>query len=181
MDFIFYIKVQQMEMIEVTYNELNLNIINPGVYYFYTQKGFINGGIKIKKGSFSHILCKKIEDVENVRDLNFTELLKDTYDCIINEDLIEYPILEYKSYFIFSAKLHSNPYLHLYKQEESQNNNNKKNEEQQEQENTNKKQENEEEEEEEENSILGIPVSGIIALLCLLCCIYKFCCAKSSD
>jgi len=147
-DFIFSIKVQLTEIIELSFNELNLNIINPGIYYFFTRRGFNKGGIKIKNGSFSHILCKKIEDVENIRDINYTKLLKDTYDCIINKDLIEYPILEDNSYFIFSAKLYSDPNLYLYKEEEkkeeeedesyNKNNNNKEHQDQQSKESNNK-------------------------------------------
>ena len=76
-------------------------------------------------------MCKKIDDIENIGDINYKELLRDTYDCIINEDLIEYPILESKSYFIFSAKLYSNPNIYLYDQDEAEKKSKEKEEHQQ--------------------------------------------------
>ena len=64
-------RIQEIEIIEITFETLNLNIINPGFYYFFTKKGFNNGGIKIKANSFSNILCKKID-----RFRKFTRYLK---------------------------------------------------------------------------------------------------------
>ena len=161
-------RIQEIEIIEITFEILNLNIINPGLYYFFTKKGFNNGGIKIKANSFSNILCKKIDDIENIGDINYKELLRDTYDCIINEDLIEYPILESKSYFIFSAKLYSNPNIYLYDQDEAEKKSKEKEEHQQ--------QENEDSEEQKRKKNIGkwalicflVFVVGTPILLCLI-------------
>lgn len=117
-NFKYRIEFFKSEIQNIVYNKLWLDIINPGVYYFYTNKGFGKRGIKIKSDTFSNVLCKKIDNVENIEEIKYKEILKDTYDCIISKELVEYPVLEENSYFIFSAKFYADSYVYLYNEKE---------------------------------------------------------------
>ena len=110
-DLYFY----EHEINEVTFSGIKFKVQNEGTYYFFARKGFKNGGIKIEEIPFpKNVLCQKIDNVKNIYEVDYKNLLNTTFDCIINQYLLEYPILEENSYFIFSLKTSSMFQLKLY-------------------------------------------------------------------
>lgn len=100
-----YLNFYEHEINEVTFEGVNVDVMNAGKYYFFTKKGFKKGygGIKIEKAIFpNNLLCLKIDNVTNIYEVDYKHLLDSTFDCIISYDILEYPILDKDSYFIFS-------------------------------------------------------------------------------
>ena len=103
---LIYFKFLDTEINEITYNSLKFKVLNGGIFYFFTKKGFENGGIKTTDKFYTPIYCQKIDNVFNIYDIDYKNILSTSYDCRLSEGntLLEYPILEKDSYFIFSIE-----------------------------------------------------------------------------
>ena len=82
---LIYIKLFDTEINEITYNSLKFKVFNGGIFYFYTKKGFENGGIKTTDRFYTPIYCQKIDNVLNIYDINYKDILSTSYDCRLSE------------------------------------------------------------------------------------------------
>ena len=129
---LIYLNFYDHEINEVTFQGINIDIMNSGKYYFFAKKGFgkENGGIIIEKAIFpNNILFKKIDNIENIYNIDYKNLLDSTFDCIISNTILEYPILEKDSYFIFSMTAYVDFKLKLFDKNPKDNNENEGNKE----------------------------------------------------
>jgi len=102
---ILYLKFFKYEINEVTYDGINIEVYQKKIYYFYSKIGFENGGIMITNSKCpKDILCVNVDNVKNIYEVDYKNLLNNSNNCIINDNILKYPILEKNSYFIFSLK-----------------------------------------------------------------------------
>ena len=101
-----YFKLLKNEINEVTFSPINFKVLNGGKFYFYTKKGFEEGGIETSDIFNEPIYCEKIVNIPNIYEVDFKNILKNSFDCRLSNinTLLEYPILEQNSYFIFSLE-----------------------------------------------------------------------------
>ena len=173
---LIYIKLFDTEINEITYNSLKFKVFNGGIFYFYTKKGFENGGIKTTDRFYTPIYCQKIDNVLNIYDINYKDILSTSYDCRLSEGntLLEYPILEKDSYFIFSMeyKITNDDYNKEFSLKLV---NNSKNEEKEKKEEKKEKEKKEEKEEQNDSSNYYY-----IIIIIPFCCCYFMCLCKDN-